>query len=211
MARYTGPVCRLCRHSGTKLFLKGERCYSPRCAIERRRGQPGSVTSRNTRRRVTEYGQQLNEKQKARQIYGVLERQFKTYIDKATRLSGVTGDRLLQLLEQRLDNVVFRLGFADSRSQARQIVSHGHITVNQRPVNISSFQVKPGDVVAWREQSTDTECYKTVAEQLGKRPVPGWLQLDRGKVAGTVSAAPEASDVDTSVDTRLIVEFYSRR
>ncbi len=163
------------------------------------------------RRRITEYGQQLQEKQKARQIYGILERQFKTYINKATKARGITGDLLLQLLERRLDNVVYRLGFGDSRSQARQLVRHGHLQVNGRRVDIPSYQVRAGDVVTWREQSTKNEYYKTLAETLGKRPVPGWLTVDRGEVSGMVKALPEASEMDTTLDTRLIVEFYSRR
>lgn len=211
MARYTGPVCRLCRRQGTKLFLKGERCYTPRCPIEKRRGQPGDRGARAMRRRVTEYGQQLNEKQKARQIYGLLERQFRNYVDRATRLSGVTGDRLIEILERRLDNAVFRLSFADSRTQARQLVAHGHIQVNGRRVSIPSFQVEHGDTITWRDQSRNNEYYKVLVESLGKRPVPRWLNLDRGQVQGTVVAAPEPTDVDTSIDTRLIVEYYSRR
>lgn len=211
MARYTGPVCRLCRRQGTKLFLKGERCYTPRCPIEKRRGQPGDRGARAMRRRVTEYGQQLNEKQKARQIYGLLERQFRNYVDRATRLSGVTGDRLIEILERRLDNAVFRLSFADSRTQARQLVAHGHIQVNGRRVSIPSFQVEHGDTITWRDQSRNNEYYKVLVESLGKRPVPSWLNLDRGQVQGTVVAAPEPTDVDTSIDTRLIVEYYSRR
>ena len=211
MARYTGPVCRLCRRNGSKLFLKGERCYTPRCAIEKRRGRPGEASTRMMRRRITEYGTQLQEKQKARQIYGVLERQFKTYIEKASRMSGVTGDRLLQLLERRLDNAVYRLGFADSRSQARQIVNHGLIDVNGRRVMTPSYMIKAGDIVTWRERARKTEFYKTISETVGTRTVPAWLSLDSGAMSGSVNMLPEPTDVDTAIDTRLIVEFYSRK
>lgn len=211
MARYTGPVCRLCRRNGSKLFLKGDRCYTPRCAIEKRRNPPGEGMSRMMRRRISEYGQQLREKQKARQIYGVLERQFKIYVDRASRSTGVTGERLLQQLERRLDNVAYRLGFADSRAQARQLVLHFHLQVNGRRVNIPSYQVEAGDVIKWREQSKKNEYFKTVSESLGKRPTPGWLTVDRDEISGTVAALPEPSEVDTSIDTRLIVEFYSRK
>ncbi len=211
MARYTGPVCRLCRRNGSKLFLKGERCYTPRCAIEKRRNPPGEQMNRMMRRRVTEYGQQLQEKQKTRQIYGVLERQFRNYIEKATRAAGVTGDTLMQMLERRLDNVVYRLGFADSRAQARQLVNHSHFQVNGRRVNIPSYEVRTGDVIQWREQSKKNEYFKAMSESLGKRPVPGWLTVDRGEVSASVAALPEPADVDATIDTRLIVEFYSRK
>lgn len=211
MARYTGPVCRLCRRNGNKLFLKGERCYTPRCAIEKHRGAPGEQASMMMRRRITEYGTQLQEKQKARQIYGILERQFRNYIDKANRMSGVTGDRLLQLLERRLDNAVYRLGFGDSRAQARQVVLHGHITVNGRKASIPSYQIKAGDVIGWRERSKKTEYFKIVSESLGKRPVPAWMTVDPGEITGTVATLPEPSDIDTTINTRMIVEFYSRK
>lgn len=211
MARYTGPVCRLCRRNGNKLFLKGERCYTPRCAIEKHRGPPGEQASMMMRRRITEYGTQLQEKQKARQIYGVLERQFRNYIDKANRMSGVTGDRLLQLLERRLDNAVYRLGFGDSRAQARQVVLHGHITVNGRKASIPSYQIKAGDVIGWRERSKKTEYFKIVSESLGKRPVPAWMTVDTGEITGTVATLPEPTDIDTTINTRMIVEFYSRK
>jgi small subunit ribosomal protein S4 len=211
MGRYTGPVCRICRGQGMKLFLKGERCYTPRCAVERRKSPPGEQKMQARRRRVSEHGTQLREKKKARNIYGVLERQFKTYIDEATRAEGVTGMRLMQLLERRLDNVVYRLGFADSRNQARQWVSHGHLKVNGRTVNVPSYLVKPGDEISWREQSKSEDFFSVVSASLNKRPVPGWLSLDAGEVTGKVMALPEPSEIDTTVDTRLIVEFYSRR
>ena len=210
MARYTGPVCRLCRRVGEKLFLKGERCLTPKCAIERRNNPPGEHGA-NRRRRVSEHGLQLREKNRARAVYGVLERQFRNYIDKANRMSGVTGDRLLQLLERRLDNAVYRLGFGDSRAQARQVVLHGHITVNGRKASIPSYQIKAGDVIGWREQSKKTEYFKIVSESLGKRPVPAWMTVDPGEITGTISTLPEPSDIDTTINTRMIVEFYSRK
>lgn len=211
MGRYTGPVCRLCRAQGEKLFLKGERCMTPRCAIERRRGPPGDKSMMQRRRRISEHGAQLREKQKARHIYGVFEKQFRTYLDRAARSRGVTGAVLMQLLERRLDNVVFRLGFGDSRSQARQTVKHGHIRVNGRRATIPSFQVSPGDVVTWRDQSRDTELFKTVSAGLERKSPPSWLKLNTDNASGEVVNLPEAGEVDTGVDTRLIVEFYSRR
>ena len=212
MARYKGPVCRLCRRNGVKLFLKGERCYTPRCAVERRKSPPGEQHMQSRRRRrLSEHGVQLREKQKARETYGILERQFRTYIRKATRMEGVTGERLMQMLERRLDNVAYRLGFADSRQQARQWVSHGHLRVNGRRVNTPSFLVKPGDEVTWREESTKKDFFAGVSESLRKRPTPAWLALDEAAVKGTVMALPEPGEIDTGIDTRLIVEFYSKR
>lgn len=211
MARYKGPVCRLCRRNGTKLFLKGERCYTPRCAVERRKSPPGEQHMQTRRRRISEHGVQLREKQKAREVYGVLERQFRTYVAKATRMEGVTGERLMQLLERRLDNVAFRLGFADSRQQGRQWINHGHLRVNDRRVDIPSFLVKPGDEISWREQSAKKEFFQGVAESLRKRPVPQWLSLDEATVKGTVLSLPEPGEIDTDIETRMIVEFYSKR
>jgi len=211
MARYKGPVCRLCRRNGTKLFLKGERCYTPRCAVERRKSPPGEQHMQTRRRRISEHGGQLREKQKAREVYGVLERQFRTYVAKATRMEGVTGERLMQLLERRLDNVAFRLGFADSRQQGRQWINHGHLRVNGRRVDIPSFLVKAGDEISWREQSTKKEFFQTVAASLRKRPVPQWLSLDEAAVKGTVLSLPGPGEIDTDIETRMIVEFYSKR
>lgn len=208
MARYTGPVCRLCRRAGEKLFLKGDRCFTPRCAIERRRRTPGDQTPR--RRRVSDWGIQLREKQKARQIYGVLEHQFRRYVEEARRRPGVTGQLLLQYLERRLDNAVYRLGIADSRNQARQLVRHGHLLVNGRMTDIPSYQVRPGDVISWKESSTKTEYFKTLAEAGTKQTPPTWLTLDAQAMTGRVVSLPDPSEVDTRVDTRLIVEFYSR-
>ncbi|MDA1257544.1 MAG: 30S ribosomal protein S4 [Chloroflexi bacterium] len=214
MARYNGPACRLCRRVGEKLFLKGERCYTPRCAVDRRHSPPGEQAANagtQRRRRISEHGTQLREKQKARYVYGTLERQFSNYMDAASSFTGVTGDRLMQLLERRLDNVVYRLAFSESRNQSRQLVNHGHFQVNGRKVNIPSFMVKPGDVISWREQSRSNEYYKTMKESWPKRTVPGWLQMNAENVTGTVAALPAPAEIDTKVDTRLIVEFYSRR
>ncbi|MCE2469286.1 MAG: 30S ribosomal protein S4 [Dehalococcoidia bacterium] len=208
MARYTGPACRLCRRAGEKLFLKGERCYTPKCAVERRRRTPGEASPR--RRRASEWGVQLREKQKARQSYGMLERQFSNYFRTARRMPGVTGTNLLQLLERRLDNVVYRVGFASARQQARQWVLHGHYTVNGRKVSIPSFRVKQGDVIGWKEASKEKGVFTEASRQVGQRPLPGWVELDRGAMAATVARLPEASDVDTPVDTRLVTEYYSR-
>lgn len=208
MARYTGPVCRLCRRVEEKLFLKGDRCYTPRCAVEKRRKLPGQHST--MRRRASDRSIQLKEKQKGRYTYGVLERQFLRYFKEAQKVPGVTGEQLLQWLERRLDNVVYRLGFAESRNQARQLVLHGHFTVNAKPVDIPSFSVKPGDVVSWRSSSAEKDFVKVLTDGIPKRPVPGWLSLDVGKLEGTVTALPESTDIDTKIQTRLIVEFYSK-
>ena len=208
MARYTDAVCRLCRRAGVKLFLKGERCYTPRCAVEKRRKPPGSQPMR--RRRTSDWGTQLREKQKARQIYGVLEKQFRKYFDEAQRRPGMTGQYLLQILEERLDNVAYRLNFADSRNQARQLVRHGHIMVNGRKVDIPSFRVKVDDVIVWKESSRETGIYLQMAEDIPRRPLPNWLNLDTEKMAGLVLSLPEPTEIDTGIDVRLVVEHYSR-
>ena len=208
MARYTGPVCRLCRRAGEKLFLKGERCYMPKCAVERRRKAPGETTPR--RRRVSDWAVQLREKQKARLSYGVLERQFRNYFRLARLHSGPTGGNLLQLLERRLDNIVYRVGFADSRQQARQRVRHGHFTVDGRRMDIPSYRLRPNEVVGWRESTTKGELFRVVARTAGQRPVPEWLELNRTLMEVTVLRVPEERDIDTTVDTRLVVEHYSR-
>lgn len=208
MARYTGPVCRLCRRQGEKLMLKGSRCTTRKCAMERRNLPPGQQRPR--RRKVSDRGLQLKEKQRARQSYGLLERQFRRHFAEAERRPGITGENLLQILEMRLDNVVYRLGFADSRSQARQIVRHGHITLNGRKTDIPSCVVKPEDVIAWREASTDTEYYKMVAQQIQDKIVPDWLSLDRESLRGQVLAPPSRSDIDLRLDEKAIVEYYSR-
>ena len=208
MARYTDAVCRLCRRAGVKLFLKGERCYTPRCAVEKRRKPPGMQPMR--RRRTTDWGTQLRAKQKARQIYGVLEKQFRKYFSEAQRRPGMTGLYLLQILEERLDNVTYRLNFADSRNQARQLVSHGHIMVNGRKVNIPSFRVKVDDVILWKESSKETGIFAQMAEDIPRRPLPNWLNLDVENMAGRVLSLPEPSEIDTGIDVRLVVEHYSR-
>ncbi len=208
MARYTGPVCRICRRHGLKLFLKGERCFGPKCAIERRNYAPGDHGQR--RRKLSEYANQLKEKQKTRYIYGVLERQFRKHYTEAERRGGATGANLLQLLETRLDNVVYRMGFADSRPQARQIVRHGHFTVNGRRTDIPSFIVKPGDVVAVREGSRKREYFQTIGPLLNRRNVPSWLTLDAANLSGRVISLLEADQVDSKINAQLIVEFYSR-
>ncbi len=209
MARYTGPVCRLCRRTGEKLFLKGERCLTPKCAIEKRSNPPGQHGA-SRRRRVSEHGTQLKEKKRARSIYGVLEHQFYRYYEEASRKSGVTGEHLLEFLERRLDNVVYRLGFAESRAQARQTVRHRHMTVNGRRVDIPSFRVKEGDVIGWTERARSTELYKMIVADLRRKPLPKWLSLDTEAITGKVEALPVQSDMDVKVDDRMIVEFYAR-
>ena len=209
MARYIDPVCRQCRRMGEKLFLKGERCYTPRCAIERRRRPPGGHIPR--RRRPSDWAIQLKEKQKARFTYGVLERQFRKYFEIARDRSGITGDNLLQVLESRLDNVVYRLSFADSRRQGRQFVNHGHLTINGGRMDIPSYLVKPGDIIAWKQtQDSVPEFVDTLTAGLPKRPVPAWLRLDVGELTGEVMTMPDLSEMDLGIDARLIVEFYSR-
>ncbi len=208
MARYTDAVCRLCRRAGVKLYLKGERCYTPRCAVERRRKPPGSQPIR--RRRPSDWGTQLREKQKARQIYGVLEKQFRKYFSEAQRRPGMTGQYLMQILEERLDNVAYRLNFADSRNQARQLVRHGHITVNGRKVDIPSYRVKVDDVVGWKESSKSTGIFAIVTGDIPRRPLPAWLDLDAENMVGRVLTLPEPSEIDTGIDVRLVVEHYSR-
>ena len=211
MARYTDAVCKLCRREGMKLFLKGERCLSPKCAIERRPYPPGEHGQRRTgRRKVSDYGMQLREKQKVRRMYGVLERQFRRYFQEASRRKGQTGETLLILLERRLDNVVYRLGFADSRAQARQLVRHGHFEVNGTKTDIPSYLVKPGDVIRVRERSRSRTYFKERAQLLEGRAVPEWLQLRPAEMSGTVLAEPSRQDIQIPVNEQLIVEYYSR-
>jgi len=209
MARHIGPVCRKCRFLGEKLMLKGEKCSSPKCALERKNRPPGEH-SRARRYRVSEHGIQLKEKQKVRFSYGVLERQFRKFFAEAARTPGATGDTLLILLERRLDNVVYRLGFADSRTQARQIVRHGHILVNDHKVDIPSYLVKADDIVKWRESSTKTEYYKRVAEEIKQKSIPNWLDLDREKITGIVSTLPGKDDIDAKFNMQAIVQYYSK-
>jgi small subunit ribosomal protein S4 len=209
MARYINPVCRQCRRIGEKLFLKGERCYTPRCAVERRRRPPGGHIPR--RRRPSDWSLQLREKQKARFTYGVLERQFRNYFEMARGRTGITGDNLIAILETRLDNVVYRLSFAESRRQARQMVTHGHFTVNERRMNIPSYLVKQGDVIAWKHSNDSVPDFvKVLTEGLPKRPVPTWLQLDVANLTGQVVDIADTSTLDTGIDVRLIVEYYSK-
>lgn len=208
MARYTGPVCRLCRREGAKLYLKGDRCYTGKCAIDRRAYAPGQHGQ--GRKKVSEYGLQLREKQKAKRIYGILENQFRNYFEKADRQKGITGENLLRLLERRLDNVVFRLGFGSSRTEARQLVRHGHFTVNGSRVNIPSFLVKVGDVVAVTEKSKESPKLKELAENAQSKTAPAWLEKDSNALAGKIVAIPSRDEIDVPVQEHLIVELYSR-
>lgn len=211
MARYIGPVCRLCRREGEKLYLKGERCFTPKCSIEKRNQPPGQHgASRTFRKKVSDYGVQLREKQKARRIYGVLERQFRRYYADASRRSGVTGAVLLQYLESRLDNVVYRLGFASSRKEARQLISHGHFTVNGKRVSVASYQVKPGDKVAVAENSRKMTYFTELDKGLKSARTPTWLTVDARQLSGSVMNLPTREQIDTPVKEQLIIEFYSR-
>lgn len=210
MARYTGPVCRLCRRTGEKLMLKGERCATPKCSLERRATPPGQRMTRGRRRKVSDYELRLREKQKARYTYGVLEQQFRRLFAKAEKIPGTTGENLMQLLERRLDNVVYRLGFADSRSQSRQLVRHGHLMVNGHKVDIPSFLVKPGDIISWKEKDTKTELYKKVAQEIDSKLIPSWLSLDRQDLSGRVLTLPIPGEVGAKFDGKMIVEYYSR-
>ena len=206
MARYTEANCRLCRREGQKLFLKGERCYSPKCAIERRNYAPGQHGQ--SRKKMSDYGTQLREKQKPKSFYGMQETQFRNLFDKASRKKGITGENLLILLESRLDNVVFRLGFASSRKEARQLVTHNHFTVNGKKVNIPSYEVKAGDVIKVKEKSTNSPKFKEVKEM--SITVPSWLTVDVEKLEGKVVSLPTRSEIDTPVAEHLIVELYSK-
>ena len=207
MARYTGAVCRLCRREGQKLFLKGERCYSDKCSISKRAYAPGQHGQ--GRKKLSEYGLQLREKQKAKRYYGVLESQFAHYFEIANKKKGITGDNMLQLLELRLDNVVYRLGLGKTRRMARQIVGHGHIRVNGMKVDIPSYSVKVGDVITLRPKSTESETFKVLRE--GTTVVtPKWLTFDAANLTGTVAELPQRSDIDFEVQENMIVEFYSR-
>ena len=208
MARYTGPVCRICRRYGLKLFLKGERCFGPKCAIERRNFPPGDHGQR--RRKLSEYANQLKEKQKARYVYGVLERQFRKHFGAAERRQGMTGANLLRVLESRLDNVVYRMGFADSRRQARQLVRHGHFALNGRRTDIPSALVKPGDAVAVMPKARQLEYFKIVQESLARKSRPAWIELDAAQMSGRVLNLPGRDEIETNVNEQLIVEFYSR-
>ncbi|HZK54743.1 MAG TPA: 30S ribosomal protein S4 [Desulfosporosinus sp.] len=209
MARYTGPVCRLCRREGMKLFLKGERCYTGKCGIDRRAFAPGQHGQARAKK-PTEYGLQLREKQKTRRMYGVMEKQFRHYFDVAARKKGMAGENLLVLLERRLDNVIFHLGFASSRPEARQLVNHGHYTINGKKVDIASYSVRVGEVIAVKEGSKSSPRIKLLLENLGSRALPAWLSLDANTAAGTVIALPTREDIQIPIQEHLIVEKYSR-
>ena len=209
MSRYTGPVCRLCRREGEKLFLKTERCYTERCPVEKRPYPPGEAGRRGTRRKVSEYGTQLREKQKAKRIFGIGEKQFHGYYKRAVKARKVTGEELLRLLERRLDNVFYRLGFAGTRSEARQLVRHGHVQVNGRKVNIPSYLVAEGDTVEVRQGSKSLDRFKELAENT-RVTVPEWLEADWDNLRGVVKRFPTREDIDVSVREHLVVELYSR-
>ncbi|MGE5584218.1 MAG: 30S ribosomal protein S4 [Bacillota bacterium] len=208
MARYTESVCRLCRREGMKLYLKGDRCYTERCSVDRRPYAPGEHGQ--GRKKMSEYAVQLREKQKLRRIYGVLERQFERYFEMASRKRGVTGEALLQILESRLDNVVYRMGLATSRAEARQMVRHGHMAVNGDKVSIPSYLVQPGDVVSVREGSRELTRFKLAAEAAPGRSVPAWLSLNPDGMSATILGLPTRDQIDVPVQEHMIVELYSR-
>jgi small subunit ribosomal protein S4 len=208
MARYTDAKCRLCRREGTKLYLKGDRCYTDKCAIARRTYAPGQHGM--NRKKLSEYAIQLREKQKVRRMYGVLEKQFRDYFREADRLKGVTGENLLRLLELRLDNVVYRMGFGESRAEARQLVRHGHFTVNGKKVNIPSYQIKLNDLIAVKPGSKNTEKFKQLAENSASRTAPQWLSVNPEMMEARVIALPVREDIDIPIEEHLIVELYSR-
>jgi small subunit ribosomal protein S4 len=208
LARYRGSVCRLCRREVQKLFLKGDRCFSDKCAVERRTYPPGQHGQ--GRSKVSDYGLQLREKQKVKRMYGLAEKQFKLTYKRAARMKGVTGHNLLLLLETRLDNVVYRLGFASSRNQARQIVRHGHVAINGRRVNIPSAQVKVNDVISIREKSRENALVKEAMEAVARRAIPAWLEMEPKDFAGTVKALPAREELTMPMQEQLIVELYSR-
>jgi small subunit ribosomal protein S4 len=209
MARYIGPVCRLCRREGMKLFLKGERCYTEKCAIEKRNFPPGQH-GKARRAKLAGYGLQLREKQKVKRIYGVLEDQFRRYFEAAERTRGITGELLLQLLECRLDNVVYRLGLATSRPQARQLVRHGHFLVNGKKVDIPSYSVRQGDVVTVLARSQKNPTIEHAMEEVKGRGIPGWLSFDPASIAGRVVSMPTREQINLPVQEQLIVELYSK-
>ena len=204
MARYTGPVCRLCRRLGDKLYLKGEKCFTPKCPFEKRPFAPGQRSTR--RRKVSDRGLQLREKQRGRAVYGILERQFQRYYQEAVKRHGVTGENLLRTLELRLDNVVYRLGFADSRPQARQIALHGHIAVNGRKSAIPSHVLKPNDVISLTSRGNKSEYFKIVSEQIASKNIPSWLNLDAGNMTGRILGLPEVDEIGAKFNAATIVE-----
>lgn len=209
MARYRGSKCKLCRREGTKLFLKGQRCHTEKCSFNKRPYAPGEHGNTG-RRKQSEYGTQLREKQKTKRIYNVLEKQFRNYFKKADKMKGITGENLLQLLELRLDNVVYRLGFGRSRTEARQVVRHDHIMVNGSKVNIPSYEVKAGDVIEIKADNKDMERFKDVLAVTESKPVPSWLEADKKKLNGKVVSIPNREEIDIPVNETLIVELYSK-
>jgi small subunit ribosomal protein S4 len=208
MARYIGASCRVCRRQNEKLMLKGERCLSRKCALERRNSPPGQQKSH--RRKISDRGLQLREKQKTRFTYGVMERQFRRHFGEALRRPGATGEVLLQILEMRLDNVVYRLGFADSRSQARQLVCHGHVMLNGKRTDIPSCTTHVGDEITLREGDKEKSYYKVITQQIGTKVIPGWLQLDATKLTGKIISVPNRNDIDLRINEKVVVEYYSR-
>jgi len=208
MARYTGASCKLCRREGQKLFLKGERCYTNKCSVDRRPYAPGMHGQQ--RKKLSEYGVQLREKQKAKRFYGVLESQFRKYYEMAIRRKGITGEILLQILESRLDNVVYRMGFGTSRDESRQLVTHGHFLVNGRRVNIPSYLVREGDVIEVAENSRKLDRFKEILDVTGGKVVPKWLEVDQENMKGRVVSLPEREDIDLPIQEHLIVELYSK-
>lgn len=212
MARYTGPVCKLCRREGEKLFLKGERCFSQKCAIERRNYPPGphGRSSQWRRSRESDFGKQLRAKQKARRVYGVLERQFRRYYKEAIKARGLTGLTMLQMLESRLDNVIYRMGFASSRAQARQLVAHGHFLVNGRRTNVPSMLITEGDMIEVRAGSRGNVYFKELPDFAKERTAPEWVERDLKKLSGGIKRQPERTEIDANLNEQLIVEFYSR-
>lgn len=210
MARYTGPACRLCRREGTKLFLKGEKCYSDKCPQTKRGTAPGQHGAGAGRKRVKEYGLQLREKQKARRYYGILEKQFKNYFAMADKKEGQTGENLLALIERRFDNVVYRMGMANSRKEARQLVLHGHFRINGKKADIPSMLIKAGDVITLRDESRKSEKFKMLIEDIAGKTIPKWLEVDKETITAKVVALPEREDVDFPIEEHLIVELYSK-
>jgi len=210
MARYTDSVCRLCRREGEKLYLKGDRCYSDKCAVSKRAYAPGQHGQSAARKKRSEYGLQLREKQKARRIYGVLEKQFKLYYEKAARQGGITGENLLILLERRLDNVVYRAGLANSRAEGRQLILHGHYQVNGIKVNIPSFLVKVGDILKVAEKSKKSQKFASISELAAVKSIPAWLEMDKEALVVKVVDMPKREDIDIPIQEHLIVEGYSR-
>lgn len=206
MAKLIGPSCRQCRREGCKLFLKGDRCTTKKCAFERRPSLPGQHGA--ARKRVTEYGLQLREKQKVKRAYGILEKQFRKYYEEAERMKGITGENMLSLIERRLDNVVYRMGIGASRSECRQIVNHGHITVNGKRVNIPSFIVKPGDIIAIKENKKELQIFKDLKGM--KIVMPKWLEFNSEKLEGKILSLPSREDIDLNIKEHLIIELYSR-